>query len=175
MPSYNSTSPSPKALFLVWLSLVVTVLVFIMMLVEVLFPQRFAGPRVQLVTTHKGQSPSPSPQPVSRPAPARLETVLNADHTWTATLSAEQITTIIVTGDVLLAREVNFITTGRQDFHWPFAQTAQRLHQADITVVNLETPLIANCPPIRDRMIFFGDPRNVEGLPGVGSRGQLSN
>ncbi len=77
-------------------------------------------------------------------------------------------TTLLVTGDVLTARSVNTIATRQQDFTWPFAKTADQLRAADITFINLETPLIENCPLTDSGMIFCGDLRHVEGLTFAG-------
>lgn len=76
--------------------------------------------------------------------------------------------TLLVTGDVLTARSVNAKTIQRKDFTWAWAKTADRLRTADITFINLETPLINNCPIKNDGMIFCGDPRHVEGLKFAG-------
>jgi poly-gamma-glutamate capsule biosynthesis protein CapA/YwtB (metallophosphatase superfamily) len=77
-------------------------------------------------------------------------------------------TRILVTGDVLPARMVNTITTQRQNFRWPFEKTADRLRAADITFINLETPLVNGCRATQTGMIFCGDPRNIEGLQFAG-------
>lgn len=76
--------------------------------------------------------------------------------------------TLMVTGDVLLARSVNSKMVQRNDMNWPFLQTADRLKSADITFINLETPLVTDCPVRNDGMIFCGDPRTVEGLQFAG-------
>ncbi len=73
-------------------------------------------------------------------------------------------TTLVVTGDVLLAREVNYQALQKKDFQWPWYMTADILRQADIALINLETPLVQDCPVTRSGMIFCGDPQNVTGL-----------
>src|SRR5690606_15540647 len=82
--------------------------------------------------------------------------------------SAEKTTTLIATGDVLTARMVNIKSLQTQDFTWAFAHTYERLAQADLTFINLETPLIQNCPTKMTGFIFCGDPRHVEGLQKAG-------
>lgn len=82
--------------------------------------------------------------------------------------SSDHIRTIIATGDVLLARSVNAKTVSRNDFTWPFHKTYQKLREADITIVNLETPLLDPCPIMTDRMVFCGDKRNTAGLEFAG-------
>jgi poly-gamma-glutamate synthesis protein (capsule biosynthesis protein) len=93
-----------------------------------------------------------------------LEKIFSQDHTWVSTLSAERVRTLITTGDVILGRSVNFNTAKRNDFHWPFEKTAEILRAENITFVNFEAPLIANCQPTITGMVFCGDPRNIEGL-----------
>ncbi len=78
--------------------------------------------------------------------------------------SGNHIRTIIATGDVIPARSVNFQVVQRKDFKWPYLKIADVLKNADITFINLETPLILNCPITQEGMIFCGDSRNVEGL-----------
>lgn len=79
-----------------------------------------------------------------------------------------KVVTIMATGDVLTARTVNSIATQRNDFTWPFLQTASVLRAADITFINLETPLIANCPVKTDGMVFCGNLQSVKGLQFAG-------
>lgn len=81
-----------------------------------------------------------------------------------APFNCEDCVTVLATGDVLPARSVNQKTTSMQDFTWPFAQTADFLKTADITMINLETPLVPNCPVRTDGMVFCGDQRNIAGL-----------
>lgn len=98
------------------------------------------------------------------PKPVSIDTIFSSDHDWTATLSGQRTTTLVATGDVLTAREVNRLTTQRNNFHWPFEKTAHLLQSGDVTIINLETPLVENCPTTSTGMIFCGDVRNVEGL-----------
>jgi len=76
--------------------------------------------------------------------------------------------TLLFTGDVNLARSVNLKIAQKQDFSWPFLKTADFLKSADFTIINLESPLTANCPPTNSGMIFCGDIRNVAGLATAG-------
>ncbi len=72
--------------------------------------------------------------------------------------------TLLFTGDVMLARSVNTRILKYQDPSWPFRKIADFLSQADITVVNLESPLVHGCKPTDQGMIFCADPQNVQGL-----------
>lgn len=93
-----------------------------------------------------------------------LGQIFTDDHSWTATLSAEKKVTLIATGDVIPARSVNYKTLQAGDFRWPFAKTADVVSSGDITLINLETPLLKDCPVRNDGMIFCGDARHMEGL-----------
>ena len=53
--------------------------------------------------------------------------------------------TLLVTGDVIPARGVNYFQTVRHDYLWPFRPTAPYTKKADITYINLEAPLFAGC------------------------------
>lgn len=102
------------------------------------------------------------------PQSPSLEKIFTDDHSWTATLSAERITTILATGDIIPARSVNFMTTRKENFKWPFEETAELLRSADITLINLESPLVENCPLTNEGMIFCGNQKHIEGLEFAG-------
>ncbi len=72
--------------------------------------------------------------------------------------------TIIATGDVIPARSVNSKLVGLQNFTFPFEKTVSFLKSADAVFINLETPLIHNCKPTLEGMIFCGDYQAAEGL-----------
>ena len=73
--------------------------------------------------------------------------------------------TLLVTGDVIPARGVDYFATVRHDFLWPFRPTADYVKNADITYINLETPLFAGCPVNPNSgFTFCGDARFVNGL-----------
>lgn len=76
--------------------------------------------------------------------------------------------TLIFTGDVIPARSVNSQMVQRNNFKYPFEETASFLQNADLTIINLEAPLVKNCPVTDTGMIFCGDPRFIEGLDYAG-------
>lgn len=101
------------------------------------------------------------------PKKLTLEQIFSGNHTL-AGVPKEKIRTIIATGDVIPARSVNFKTSVLKDFKWPYLKTAEELKNADITLINLESPLIGNCPLTNEGMIFCGDAGNIEGLTYAG-------
>lgn len=101
----------------------------------------------------------------STPLPSlSLERIFSADHQFVEKLPKEKLRTLIATGDIIPARSVNFQTTQRNDFTWAFNPTAEIVRNADLTFINLESPLIKNCPVTQEGMIFCGDERHIEGL-----------
>ncbi|MDQ3008689.1 MAG: CapA family protein [bacterium] len=75
---------------------------------------------------------------------------------------------VLLTGDVLLARSINAKMIARQDTSWPFAKTSNLLQSADITFINLETPLISDCPITISGMLFCGQSANATALANAG-------
>ncbi|GAB4482771.1 MAG: capsular polyglutamate synthetase PgsA [Anaerolineae bacterium] len=76
--------------------------------------------------------------------------------------------TLIAVGDVMLGRQVNISSLRRDDFLWPFRETANILAGADLTIGNLESPLIEDCRLNDSAPVFCGDARAVDGLAFAG-------
>jgi UDP-N-acetylmuramoyl-L-alanyl-D-glutamate--2,6-diaminopimelate ligase len=82
-------------------------------------------------------------------------------------LDRSRVRTIVVTGDVMPARDVApWIRNCGPDY--PFAQIAPVLREADLTIANLEAPLIGNCPPKTHGVTFCGLPPLAEALVRAG-------
>jgi poly-gamma-glutamate synthesis protein (capsule biosynthesis protein) len=82
-----------------------------------------------------------------------------------------KIRTLLVTGDIIPARGVNYFATVKHDFLWPFRPTADFTKNADITYINLESPLFAGCPVSpAESFTFCGDARFVDGLNFMGAK-----
>ena len=77
-----------------------------------------------------------------------LQNLFHANYTVPSDPS--RIRTLLVTGDVIPARGVNYYATSRHDFLWPFRRTADYTKNADITDINLESPLFGPCHTARD-------------------------
>jgi hypothetical protein len=110
-------------------------------------------------------TPSPTPTPVPRLTLSGLfhptgQPPADPAHEWT----------LIATGDTIPARLVNSEVTRRGDFLWPFRPTADYVKNADVTFVNLETPLLSGCPIRTTGLVFCGDTRFVNGLTAIGTR-----
>jgi len=99
-----------------------------------------------------------------KPEGLNVDKIFSEDHLWVATLSAGRKRTLIVTGDIILGRMVNFRMVQKNDFTLPFQKTADLLKTGDLTFANFESPLVSSCKPTGEGMIFCGDTRGVEGL-----------
>lgn len=75
---------------------------------------------------------------------------------------------VAAVGDVMLSRTVDEQMKLRGDWTWPFASTAAELRAADLTIGNLETPILPDCPPMTNRMIFCAEEESVAGLVAAG-------
>lgn len=71
---------------------------------------------------------------------------------------------IILGGDVMLGRSVMAVSLAKKDPIYPFRQIGSFLGSADLTLVNLENPVIQNCPTTNSGMIFCANPAMLEGL-----------
>lgn len=84
---------------------------------------------------------------------------------WERTLGImSRATTIIFTGDVMLGRTVMTTSLYKGDPTYPFAKVAQKLKSADLTVINLENPIVPNCPRHYTGFKFCTDPAMVGSL-----------
>lgn len=94
--------------------------------------------------------------------PLTLDSIFDVDKIVEPHIQGKVV--LLATGDVIPARSVNSQQISRNDFTWAFKETADVLKSADITFINLESPLIDKCASTLEGMIFCGDKRNVEGL-----------
>lgn len=76
--------------------------------------------------------------------------------------------TLIATGDIIPARSVNVQAVNRKDFKWAFANIAPILSSADITLINLESPLLPDCPLTTEGFVFCGSDKHIQGLTYAG-------
>lgn len=97
-----------------------------------------------------------------------IDKIFSKDHSWIKSLPSEVIITLTAAGDIIPARAVNNQTVKLNNFLWPYEKTANLLKNADITFVNLETPLIKGCPVTVEGMVFCGDAMNATGLKFAG-------
>ena len=115
---------------------------------------------------------SAPPRPTTSPTPPPALTL--ADIFPSRDLSAlkldpSRVRTLIATGDVIPARytDVTIRNLG-DDFLYPVAATKEITSNGDLTVVNLEAPLVEGCPYHDSGLIFCGRPGFVLALQAAG-------
>jgi len=73
-------------------------------------------------------------------------------------------TTLILAGDVMLGRTVMTKSLDVSDPRYPFLKIGDALWEADAVFVNLENPIIENCPRSYEGLIFCAKPSMLAGL-----------
>lgn len=82
--------------------------------------------------------------------------------------ASSQPFTVIVTGDVNLGRSVNVRIRDQEDSVKLFTHIKDLLQSADLTLINLESPLINNCPMTNEGMKLCGRSSNAQQLKDAG-------
>ena len=118
-------------------------------------------------------APTPTPPPFTLPEavrPLTLDDIFgSAAGRADLKLDPTKLRTIIATGDVIPARMVDKqIRLRDNDFAYPLSGTADILRQADLTVINLEAPLIEDCQPHEEGFVFCGQPGFAAALADAG-------
>ena len=72
--------------------------------------------------------------------------------------------TLIAGGDVMLGRSVNTQSQRRRDYAWAFARIADDFRSADLSLINLESPIVSGCRPTDTGMVFCAPPDHIQGL-----------
>lgn len=75
---------------------------------------------------------------------------------------------ILFVGDIMLDRDVRFVTEKSGDWRWPFLRIGSLTNSADITVANLEGPISDRGKKQSSMYAFRFDPRSVQGLKYAG-------
>lgn len=114
------------------------------------------------ITTTPSELPSPQQPLIPITKAQQVFTLIDEQK------AEKQIIDLVVTGDVLLARHVNVLMEQKNDFSWPFHNVAELLKTADISFINLETPLTKDCRSRSDGMIFCGSTKAITGLQYAG-------
>lgn len=79
-------------------------------------------------------------------------------------LDQTKIIKLIATGDVIPARGANWPAVQKNNFHYNWEKTADYLKTGDITLINLEAPLMKSCQLASSGFTFCGNSRQVEGM-----------
>lgn len=75
---------------------------------------------------------------------------------------------LFLAGDVMLGRTVRAKAYELSDFSYPFKKVADVMQSSDITFVNLENPIIENCPSHETGYVFCATPDMLDGLTFAG-------
>jgi len=127
-----------------------------------------------------GHTPTPDPP---TPTPSPTPTFLQPDQLPPLTLAGvfpprdlsalrldpARLRTLIATGDVIPARHTDVVIRSRgDDFLYPIAATKEITAAADLTVINLESPLIEDCPYHDSGFTLCGRPGFAAALQAAG-------
>lgn len=97
-----------------------------------------------------------------------IEKLFDGGDGWWLGESEEDQLTVVVAGDVSLARAVNARLVREGGEGEIFGEVKEILESADLAMVNLEGPLLENCPVTSEGMKLCGSSRNVAGLVEAG-------
>lgn len=86
------------------------------------------------------------------------------DQIQSTSTPVPKLTKIILGGDVMLGRNVMITTKKEGDYNYPFSKVSQYLNTADLVFVNLENPVVKDCPEIDSGFKFCSIPEMLEGL-----------
>jgi len=73
-------------------------------------------------------------------------------------------TQVLLTGDVMLGRNVMAKSLDLKDHFYPFRKVSEVLKHADITFINLENPIVSGCARHTDGFTFCTTPEIAKGI-----------
>jgi len=80
----------------------------------------------------------------------------------------DNLISLIFTGDVMLGRSVMVETIKANDINYPFLKVTDKLKSADLVFINLENPIINNCPVHVGGFKFCSPPTSIDALKNAG-------
>ena len=129
-------------------------------------------PLPDLATDTPTSTPTLTPEPpTTTPTSTPLLIVPSLTPTATAvppTGTPSPQITVLAVGDVMMGRMVNKLSLEQNDYSWPFASISGVLANADLTIGNLESPLVPNCPVDGVGMRLCGSTRAAQALSEAG-------
>jgi gamma-polyglutamate biosynthesis protein CapA len=111
--------------------------------------------------------PTPTATPTPLPDVESLQ-LYSGNPPNFGTTDAANLRLMVVTGDMIPARETGHLIRVRGDWTYPLAATKDILQNGDVTFVNLESPLLPSCPDIVTGFTFCADARFAAALQGAG-------
>jgi poly-gamma-glutamate synthesis protein (capsule biosynthesis protein) len=137
-------------------------------------PQPFIVPTTVSEAITPTPTPAPSDSPSSQSGGSRLGPAITTSDAFApqdfSKLDPSHIRTLIATGDVIPARHTDYVIRQMgNDFGYTVAATKDITSAADITVINLEAPLIDGCPEeAGETFTFCGQPGFTSALQEAG-------
>ncbi len=125
-------------------------------------------------TPSPASTPRRTPSPAASPSPTPQRALGLADVFPPRDLSVlgldpSRLRVLIATGDVIPARYTDVTIRNRgDDFLYPVVATRDITSTGDITLINLEAPLIASCPYHDSGFVFCGRPGFTAALQAAG-------
>lgn len=93
-----------------------------------------------------------------------LDSIFSDKEVDLSKLDQTKIVRLITTGDVIPARGANWPAVQKNNFKYNWEKTANYLKSGNITLINLETPLMQGCKLSTSGFSFCGNSRQVEGM-----------
>lgn len=92
----------------------------------------------------------------------------NQHQPITDSSSINKETKIIFTGDVMLGRTVMTKSIEKGNWKYPVENISEKISDADITFINLENPVVQNCPEHYSGFKFCSPPESLQALKTLG-------
>jgi poly-gamma-glutamate synthesis protein (capsule biosynthesis protein) len=113
--------------------------------------------------------PTPTPTAIPLPDVQPLSIYSGVAPSFSG-VDPSRLRLMVVTGDMIPARETGHLIRVRGDWTYPLAATKDILSGGDVTFANLESPLLASCPDVVTGFTFCADARFAAALQGAGVR-----
>jgi poly-gamma-glutamate synthesis protein (capsule biosynthesis protein) len=140
--------------------------------------QATVAPNASTAPTNTPAPPTATPTapPTATPAFARadelppltLDTIFDGRNLDQLQLDPQRIRTVVATGDIIPAGNADNTMRTLGNYVYPMEATKELLNNADLTVINLEAPIIEDCPPYYVEFVFCGRPPFMEALQVAG-------
>lgn len=93
-----------------------------------------------------------------------IDSIFSEQKINLSNLDQAKIVKLIATGDVIPARGANWPAVQKNNFNYNWEKTANYLKTANITLINLEAPLMKSCKLSSSGFTFCGNSRQIEGV-----------
>lgn len=101
---------------------------------------------------------------VSQQSTNQEEMTNNEDKMLPSSSPLSKVSKIVLGGDVMLGRKVMITTKKEADYNYPFKNVSKYLNTVNLVFVNLENPVVQDCPEIDSGFKFCSVPDMIDGL-----------